>query len=332
MRTRSEDEGLSVDELIADVERLNQEGIAISRPPTLSDSLGKHVEATYLAKDPRLNPDYLCITRANIGYVLRQMGRYKQAQALLKSTLEWAEDAFVEREHITESHGGRGRVLEELGMIKRDCPGEDRLGRIKEALGTFNQTLDLYEQAQINVGREVYTLDQLAGRINRTNGLKGTTLLMLLDEGETDLTYVTQALEYTRKELDARLAAGEPTDDISKHNLANAYHSVGIALTELVPTNPNKYIEAREHLFKAQRTTPHDRTKTTINFRLAWLEYRNDSENIEDISANLDNFLEDTSSLTETDLNVIRPKLEILGNHLGGTYQEKVAALYAPKE
>jgi len=319
---------MQLTERIKVIDELNDLGTRLARVPTLENALRIHAEAAALADNPDLNPDYLAVSRANQAYALRQLGHYGEASDVLRTALLHLESSA----EAPKSYGGYGRVFEELGLVAADMPllpyekTETKILNVHLGLEFFGDALDNYGFALMNLSTEIYTSSQLDQRRLRTLGIrapKARDLYELSALPSEKQAWIEKAVEYATEEVTAREALGEKEGQ----NLANAYHSLGQALTETVTDAPENYIRARD-LFDKVAATPgvHQNTLITMNLRKAWLEYRRNPTNAAAITPLFDVFLANTSVLTGADKNALNRKVQELGNVLG--YTEKVKGFY----
>ena len=305
---------------IKNINDLNDLGIRLACTPTMQDALRLHEIAADLSCSEDVPLDYLLISHANLGFALRQLGDYDTPRGLLESDFM----GLVGR--ALKTYSGIGRVFEELGLIVADDPRavepEKRMSAITKGLDYFNYAIGKYREALVNSVAEVYTPQQLIQRELRTMGMRAPKARNLgeLTMGEESCDWFNKAVDYAQEEVNARKAMGET----SGQNLANAYHSLGQALTEIVSTNPENYHRAREAFDKAAAVPGvQENTLITLQLRRAWLEYRKDATLVSVISPSFDTFLAGVDKLTEADKNALRGRVVELGDHLGGDYRER---------
>lgn len=314
---------MNITRRINNINDLNDIGMKLARTPTMQDALKLLEIAADLAYAESLSPDYLQISNANCGYALRQLGDYDGAKRLLEDTLERTKSA----DGLVRTYSGVGRIFEELGLIVADDPRavepEARMSAITAGLVYFEGAIMKYEVALANSVSEVYTPEQLTQRKLRTMGMRAPKARNLgeLTEGEERQHWFNTAVQYATEEVIAREGMGES----SGQNLANAYHSLGLALTELVAGDFDRYQQAKDAFDKAAKVLGvHENTLVTLHLRQAWLRYRYDSspDNSDAIAVfHFEPFLAGVDKLTNADKNALRRQVVELGDHLGGDYQ-----------
>ena len=310
---------------IKTINDLNDIGMRLARTPTMQDALRLHEVAANLAEDPSLPQDYLQISNANCGYALRQLGDYEGARQLLLDVLRKTD--LIDR--LPRTYSGRGRLHEELGLIVADGPtlpdSAHRISAVKHGLSFFERAIEDYNSALTNSEPEVYTPAQLTQRKLRTIGMRAPKARNLgeLTQGEERQHWFNTAVGYAQEEVTAREALGET----SGQNLATAYHTLGQALTELAVDDFDRYQEAKDAFDKAAKVPGvQENTLVTLHLRRAWLGYKyNPSEDYSDAIAvfHFELFLAGADKLTNADKNALRRRVVELGNHLGGSYQER---------
>ncbi len=313
---------------IKTINDLNDIGMRLARTPTMQDALRLHEVAANLADDSSLPSDYLQISNANCGYALRQLGDYDGARRLLEDTLDKTKSPDG-LSHTYSGVGGVGRIFEELGLVVADDPRavepEARMSAITAGLVYFDGAIMKYDAALTNLEPEVYTPAQLTQRKLRTMGMRAPKARNLgeLTQGEERQHWFNTAVGYAQEEVSAREALGET----SGQNLATAYHTLGQALTELAVGDFDRYQEAKNAFDKAAKVPGvQENTLVTLHLRRAWLGYRyNPSEDYSGAIAvfHFEPFLAGADKLTNADKNALRRRVVELGDHFGGSYQER---------
>jgi len=330
---------MEISDLVNKINVLNEEGIKLTMqaPPRYDEALAKHQEAVQLSSDKNLNPDYHAFSTANVAYAIRRKAEPQE------KVLKLLDDAFQENmaamgdwaaadSSRQESYAGTARLLEEMTIVLRTSPKATK-DDLMVARGNVHMAVDLYESAVGNAPAEIITLPQLNSRLWRTLGVASTVA--------TDLSkyfpherkvYLKEAIVYAQQELDVRTAAGEKNGS----PLANAYHTLGVAQTELANRDKNMYLAAKDNL-QLGRQHAHDAGQlmsvSVMTFREAWLEYKRSPLNKKTIG-NLVQIVVNQQSLEKMRWdngvkNSLRARMTKLGAHLGGIYQQQIMQMYS---
>ncbi len=342
---------MDLTQLIEQINSLNGEGIksACGSPPDYDQAQILHQKAVDLARgNQELNPDYLAFSVANVGYARRRRGDSRaEVLGLLESTLQstissmliWAK---AEESSRQKSYAGRARLLEEIGLVRRYAPDQEDVGKdLKVALSNLEEAVQLYDQAILNLtsspeadtGAEIISLKQLQNRKLRSIGVASTIAAEISRVVPTDeiTGYQKKAVQYAHDELSSRLSLGEE----SGFNLANAYHTLGVAQSELVSGQNEFYSPAKENFHQAEElsiASGDPMTVSVLSFREAWLEYKRDHSDSESIRPHLALVLEYQKS-EKTYWNkavrlAIRPQMQILATAVGGAEQSDIESWY----
>lgn len=319
------------------INTFNQEGIALTMqaPPRYDEALAKHQEAAQLALDENLNPDYRAFSTANIGYALRRKGepREEVVDLLVNTFVEtvsrmqtWtAADSSRQ-----DSYAGSARLLEELALARKHAQATKE--ELLVARSDLDMAIDFYKGAQKNTGAEIIPVPQLNSRLWRTLGVASTVATDLAKHAPRERrTYLNEAVSYAQQELDARLEAGEKS-----FNLANAYHTLAVAQTELANRDKEMYLAAKENLQLAKsnaQAAGNQMAFSVMTMREAWLEYKRSPLNKKAIGNLVQTVLEQQQQeLMRWDKSVkagVQPKMLKLAEHLGGACQEQILNLYS---
>ena len=335
----SSNEDLSLIERITD---LNNNGIkfACASPPDYDCAFALHQEAAGLAQsNPELNPDYLAFSIANIGYARRRRGDpRKEVKGLLEDTLNttiafmslWANADGSRR----ETKAGRARLLEEIGLVRRYSPDQgDLSGDLKTALNNLEDAVRLYASAISQPEAEIISLDKLQSRKLRCIGVASTIATEISRVvPEAKITpYLEMAVSYAQDELSGRLQAGEQ----SGFNLANAYHTLGVAQSELAGEKKDYYDSAKENFSLARQLSQEagdPMTVSVLSFREAWLEYKKDYSGTESIRPHLALVLEyqkdEKTYWNSAVRKAIQPQMQLLAAAVGGAEQAEIEGWY----
>jgi len=322
-----------IDALINQINKLNLEGIELSMTDdrnNLSKAVEKHKEAVRLADTRDISPDYLAYSQANTAYALRQRDNDKDLINVLKTTIEDTNIAF-DTDRYDETFFGRGFLFEEAGLIKRFNLSKDNpVSDLKEGLDYIENSLELYEKALDNAENEIVDYSVIYSKLLRTTGIASTItsdLSKVIDDEERE-KYLDLSVEYAQKEVDSRLEAGE-TDG---RNLANAYHTLGAAKTELVDMQPELYESAKQDILNAKMLVTTGLVQSVLDFRLAWLEYKYNPENVSVIEEYVDKVINDQEDVSRIWGPTVKAKLKeemyTLGECLGGDYTNRIDGMF----
>ena len=319
------------------INTLNQEGIALTMqaPPRYDDALIKHTEALQIAREGKLNPDYRAFSSANIAYALRRKAEPRETvlkllddsfQENLTSMKTWAADSRQ------ESYAGTARLLEEMTLVHKSSNATDGL---TVARGNIHMAIDLYLVAAGNVPAEIITLPQINSRLWRTLGVASTVATDLSKHFPRERkAYLREAVSYAQQELDARLSAGET----SGRDVANAYHTVAAAQTELASRDKNMYLAAKENLQRGKQLAldaGYLMPFSVMSLREAWLEYKRSPLNKKVIGnlvqTVLDQQQQESMHWDKAVKNGLHPKMMKLAECLGGVYQAQINELYSAR-
>lgn len=342
----SDSDTQTVTSLIERINGLNTDGIKFTcaSPPDYDCAFALHREAAYLAKSsPRLHPDYLAFSVANIGYARRKRGDpRREVLSLLENTLQATISSQSGRisagdslgaAHAGEAYAGRARLLEEIGLVRRYAPdSEDLSGDLKTALGNLEEAVRLYGSAISQPEAEIISLEKLKSRRLRCIGVASTIATEISRSVPTEeiTHYLEMAVSYAQDELSGRLQAGEQ----GGFNLANAYHTLGVAQSELA-SEGNYYDLAKENFRLARqfsREAGDAMTVSVLSFREAWLEYKRDPLDSESIRPHLVSVLGDQRP-EKTYWNsavrmAIQTQMHLLAAAVGGAEQSAIDSWY----
>ena len=322
-----------IDALISQINKLNKEGIELSMSDdrnNLSKAIEKHKEAVRLADTKDINPDYLAYSQANTVYALRQRDNKRDLINVLENTLDDTNIAF-ETNIYDETFFGRGFLLEEMGLVKRFNILEDHpISDLNSGLNDIKKSLELYEKALDNAENEIVDASVIYDKLFRTTGIASTIasdLSKITDDEERE-KYLELSVEYAQKEVDSRLEIGE----IDGRNLANAYHTLGSAKTELVEMQPELYETAKQDIYKAKELATTNLVLSVLDFRLAWLEFKYNPENVSVIEEYVDRIIKDQEDASKSWNPTVKAKLEkemyTLGECLGGDYTSRIETMF----
>ncbi|MCK5063265.1 MAG: hypothetical protein KAR23_05005 [Candidatus Aenigmarchaeota archaeon] len=322
-----------IDALINQINKLNLEGKELSMSDdrnNLTEAIEKHKEAVLLADSRDISPDYLAYSQANAAYALRQRDNDKDLINVLENTLDDTNIAF-DTNRYDETFFGRGFLLEEAGLVKRFNLSKDNpVSDLKEGLDYIEKSLELYEKASVNAENEIVDASVIYDKLFRTTGIASTISsdLSKITDGEEREKYLDLSVEYAQKEVDSRLEIGETEG----RNLANAYHTLGSAKTELVDMQPELYESAKQDIYTAKKLVTSGLVQSVLNFRLAWLEYKYNPENVSVIEEYVDKVISDQEEVSKTWGPTVKAKLKedmyTLGEHLGGDYTSRIDGMF----
>lgn len=314
------------------IAKLNEEGVTLATKREYDDAEARHVEALEVATLAAAHvADHQMVSVANLAFIYRRRDAdRRKAEDLLRSVVFSGSKTFF----------GRGRLFEEIALVLKYLPGTgaQRLNDFGVALENAEEAIDNYKHARDNTLPEIVDKDTIEDRLLRTTGIASTIAtevarLVSGDRRDRHLQYLGKAVEYAQQEVEGRLARGE----IITAPLANAYHTLGVAQTELAKGDEEMYAAAKGNISRAFKLSPEDpMLLTVLTFRFAWLEYtvHPDSEK-ETIGIYVDKVLEEQGPMGEGrwDAGVkatLKDQMLTLGKHVGPPLQERVETFYAP--
>ncbi len=335
---------MDISEVIGRINALNDRGVqlAMASPSdyerAYERAIVQHHLAADLAREHSINPDYLALSVANEGYARRRKGEEREIiLGLLENILigmpssmaSWVSGDSSRR----DSYAGRARLLEEEALVRRYTPHAEIVPDLTEAFSQLEEAVSLYQQAVGNAPVEVLSPEKLESRLWRTYGIASAVATELARrEPDKKAEYLLTASSYAQQELDARLRAGE-TEGFS---LLNAYHTLGVAQSELAVGDQKKYESAKANLQQARQLAVQAGigiTISTLTFREAWLEYRKNKDDLPAISTLLQPVLDFQKMPTHRwdggTKNALRPQMMELAAHLGGEHQKGIELLYS---
>lgn len=327
---------ITLTEIIDLINTLNRQGVALTNnPATYDEAFAMHQAALTLTQAHAgiLNPDYQALTRANMAYILRRRDNDRE-QAL--DILTTAEDILHESSEENTTFFGKGRVWEEKGVILKynPRPGVYQKADLETSAQCLEEAIRMYEHALENLHPEIVTTTVIKDRKLRTLGLIAVTATELarqsLDEKDRK-NYVQKAVLYALQEVREREALGE-TNSL---NLANAYHTLGVAQTESGEFHPELYFQAQENLHHASSVETRPMVRSVLNFRLAWLQYRSSPAEKDAVAVLMRQVLDDqehTASHWDAGVrNALQPQMEELATYLGGEIEVGICRMYSAK-
>lgn len=322
-----------IKDITEEIDLLNEAGIELAcvlQPHNFELAIRLHNRAAAKSKEAgaELNPDYYAFSIANKIYAERhKFNDRRNALSLLEKTLKETDDAFSGREHKT--FFGRARLFEEMALVIRYAPDEKEfVSDMEIALQYIGGSMRLYAQA-IDNQDEIVSPESIRNRLHRVTGIAAILNMVMAErtDGEKRNGYLTDAMKFAQSELDLRLKAGEG----SGFDLANSYHTVAVVQSEYARDHI-MYEKAKQNLLKAMELDKRPESLSVLLLRFAWLEYRSGRDSRTVIQNYFESVLDDQNDpkakWSEADLAGSRGKFFELGKYLGGTYIEKVEALF----
>ncbi len=358
---------MAVEDVIAEIERLNSEGIALTqatqeRAADYKKALKLHQKAAELSQTEDVHPNYYAISMAGIGYAMRQSGAdAKETLDLLVSSINETE-ARAKSQGV-EVHFGLGRLKEEQGLVFIGSNGQllsEKVVELGMAVTMLDKAVNFYDKelalrdevmkSQLDDGTTEsmhgmrYTVDangklfgatreQVIDRKLRTLGITSTvyTELSRVDPGARVCLEIK--IHYLKRAL--KLAQKELDGRLSlkgpkDSGLMNSYHTIACAQSELTAGNKKMYEAAKGNLEQAKQLAQNPVVQTVLALRSAWLEYVHNPNNKDAIMAQVDDFLQrnETAPLNPNHVTVLKDQMQTLSQHLKGKYLPALSAVY----
>ena len=318
--------------LIDKINALNAEGVRLSGSAAgYNDAFTRHSEALTLALAGidvgGIEPDYATVSAANLAYIFRRRDNDPQtALGLLSYFFECFDSA---------TFFGGARILEELALIRHYHPRAGSIvNDLKLGYQEINDAIENYTRALENNGEtfpEIVDKPTIQNRLLRSMGIASaisTTLATKVESSDQEF-YQRESITWAQREVDGRLKAGETAGSA----LGGAYHTLGVAQTELADIDVAMYDAAKSNLLRAQElAAERPMVQSVLRLRLAWLNYRAKPEETRDETRELlDAVLQDQDTPARWDAGVhqaLRDQLTILGAHLGEGYTTRITNMY----
>lgn len=305
---------MAIENIIATIESLNDEGIKFASEKEYGKSIEVHQRAKDIAYENKedLGIDYFLLSSANVAYSLRQADRIASSELILAGKFPVITSYFSNDRH-KKTFFGTARVNEEMGVTKsyRGKQENDKAA-LDDAVSYLTAAVGLYNDALRNKDSEIRDEAAIKNRLFRTYGL--------LSVAFSDIKDHINAERYARLELDSRLETGES----DTYNLMNAYHTLACAQTELAGNDIKMYDAAKENLETA-KTMAEKHVKTVLELRSAWLEYVRNPSSEDRIEECLDRFFasnsHEGSGLSRTLVSYFSDNLRMIKESVSGKYQ-----------
>lgn len=315
------------------IARLNQNGVFAVDGGNYDDAEQQHIEALEIATLAVAHAaDHQAVSVANLAFIYRR-----------RDADRWkAEDRLRSVQNVFPSKTlfGQARWNEEYALVLKYLAGKEpkqKLDDLTKALILARRAVEFYANARDNDTPEIVDRDTIENRLLRTTGIASTIAAELarITEGDTRTSYQNDAITYAQQEVDGRVKRRETSGDA----LANAYHTLGVAQTEMAKGDERGYIDAKLNFGRAQRLALEEGNllvDSVINFRLAWLEYVANPENRTGIegygSKVLDGQEPDEPGRWDAGVKAtLKEQMLTLGRHVGPPLQERVEAFYSPE-
>lgn len=336
---------MELEEIIKQIDLLNDRGIELTKlPRTYDKALEKHKEAEKIAREAidqemALNPDYLSVSLVNQAWVHRR----RDADRIL--SLDLIDEALDFSEN-TDTYFGNARALEEKALVLRYLPRENnRLEDLELGLRKIEESMHSYQKALENPSIEIVRgskeekIKSINDRLYRSAGIASTLALEivpLLSSKDERVTMVQRGVDYAKKEVNVRQKDG----DVISQNMMNAYHTLGVALTQAIKIQiedeglsveelRDTYYEAERNLSLAKRLVSSPVTNTVLDYRFAALEHAYNPENTDLIRHDLDKVLRNLHRLDAGIRAVLKEDLYDIGRCLGADYISKIDASFS---
>lgn len=317
-----------LDDIIKEINALNNEVIRLSVPETYEKALSlseKQIQlcTNAIPSEVRLNSDYLSLALVNKAFLMR---RYKGDE---KSALELIAEAKDAAKDNTTSFG-KARVLEEEALTIRyfasnsENPNDERI----KAINLTRKAVLLYEAALRN-SNEIVNKDIIKNKIYRNIGIVAATasdIYVSTDDQILKDESQKLSIDYAKEELKKR----KENRETKGHDLMNAYHTLGVALTTASENNDKVYKQAKSALNKARILNEDSLVDTVLDYEMAMLEFIHNKEHKENIGSYMVSFFEKSSILT-MDLGVkkiLKNNVILLSSYLGGDFEKHARQLY----
>ncbi|MFH0870219.1 MAG: hypothetical protein V1866_04135 [archaeon] len=285
---------MEISDIIAEISRLNHRGIELADKAMFKEAANQHSKAVDLAaaQMPKmnLNPDYFLFSISRLVYVTRSSRMdCASTMPMLEGALKITADDRAAIKPENRTFFGEATIKEEMALLRRFFPAKgDELNDYLKSQNMTQRVIGLFSEASKNINRlEIESQPYRDSRLLRAYGLMAPISLKVAErmpnkkEKEQE---IRKAIQWADQELQARLKTGENKG----MNLANAYHSLGLAqataFKEAITRGDGStslyeacmtYYKARTNLIFAQdlaSKADNHMVASVVELRMAWLE------------------------------------------------------------